>query len=172
MNPMTLATQWLPQAAGALLQRLPTPLLRSLLMPVLQAVEAQMQDDDWSLMQDRWIEVRCTDLKASWFAVARGRHWQVVPENGWVGIEKPQADVCIQGSSRAFAQLLDAAIDPESLFFQRSLVIHGDTEIGYWFKAMLDRVDRELLPEWVKKSVAGLQRWHGGNGAMAEAGQG
>ncbi|HLV78363.1 MAG TPA: SCP2 sterol-binding domain-containing protein [Marinobacter sp.] len=60
-------------------------------------------------------------------------------------------EAVIRGSLSAFRTLADQSQDPDQLFFQRRLVIEGDTELGLALKNLLDSLEwrlqlRDLLP--------------------------
>ncbi|MGC8121418.1 ubiquinone anaerobic biosynthesis accessory factor UbiT [Marinobacter sp. VGCF2001] len=62
-------------------------------------------------------------------------------------------DTTIRGSISAFRTLAAREQDPDQLFFQRRLVIEGDTELGLALKNLLDSLDwhvqlRDLLKPW------------------------
>lgn len=59
--------------------------------------------------------------------------------------DRASADVSISGSFDAFLKLAAQRVDPDTLFFQRELLIEGDTELGLELKNLFDRVD---LFEW------------------------
>ncbi len=50
-------------------------------------------------------------------------------------------DATIRGSLSAFKTLAERKQDPDQLFFQRRLVIEGDTELGLGLKNLLDSMD-------------------------------
>jgi len=55
-------------------------------------------------------------------------------------------DATISASARDFLLLALRKEDPDTLFFDRRLVIEGDTELGLRVKNALDRVDLPLPP--------------------------
>lgn len=71
----------------------------------------------------------------------------------WAGrlrIVDGAGEVTIRGSLSAFKTLADRKQDPDKLFFQRRLVIEGDTELGLALKNLLDSLEwqfsiRQLL---------------------------
>lgn len=67
------------------------------------------------------------------------------------------ADVCISGELSAFTQLANRNCDPDSLFFQRRLCIEGDTELGLQVKNLIDTVELDELPLWIKKALTATQ---------------
>ncbi|MFL1403878.1 SCP2 domain-containing protein [Marinobacter sp. M1N3S26] len=60
-------------------------------------------------------------------------------------VEGP-GEATIRGSCSAFYQLANRRQDPDQLFFQRKLVIEGDTELGLGIKNLLDSLEWTLLP--------------------------
>jgi predicted lipid carrier protein YhbT len=69
----------------------------------------------------------------------------------WAGrlrvLEGP-AEATIRGSLSAFKTLAERRQDPDQLFFQRRLVIEGDTELGLGLKNLLDSLEWDLkLPK-------------------------
>lgn len=62
----------------------------------------------------------------------------------WAGrlrvIDGP-GETTIRGSLAAFKTLAERRQDPDQLFFQRRLIIEGDTELGLGLKNLLDSLD-------------------------------
>lgn len=50
-------------------------------------------------------------------------------------------DLVFRANLSAFLQLVARQEDPDTLFFNRALVVEGDTELGLIFKNMLDAVE-------------------------------
>jgi len=65
----------------------------------------------------------------------------------WAGrlrvVEGP-GEATIRGSLAAFKTLAERRQDPDQLFFQRRLVIEGDTELGLALKNLLDSLEWDL----------------------------
>lgn len=53
-------------------------------------------------------------------------------------------EATIRGSWAAFHQLANRQLDPDQLFFQRRLIIEGDTELGLGVKNLLDSLEWQL----------------------------
>ncbi|MCU5782446.1 hypothetical protein MA04_01746 [Alcanivorax balearicus MACL04] len=71
--------------------------------------------------------------------------------------ERP-GEACIRGGWREFLQLLGREQDPDTLFFQRRLLVEGDTELGLWVKNLLDGLDQGGWPEPVREGLRLLAR--------------
>jgi len=56
------------------------------------------------------------------------------------------SDVCIRGDLKSFVLLAAQKEDPDTLFFQRDLVIEGDTDLGLEVKNLLDSLELDELP--------------------------
>jgi predicted lipid carrier protein YhbT len=61
------------------------------------------------------------------------------------------ADVTFQAPMSAFLQLMLRQEDPDTLFFNRRLLIEGDTELGLAMKNMLDGIE---LPAFLRQRAA------------------
>lgn len=55
-------------------------------------------------------------------------------------------EAIIRGSLAAFRTLAERRQDPDQLFFQRRLVIEGDTELGLGLKNLLDSLEWNFSP--------------------------
>ncbi len=62
-------------------------------------------------------------------------------------------EACIRGGWREFLQLLGREQDPDTLFFQRRLLVEGDTELGLWVKNLLDGLDQSGWPGPVREGL-------------------
>ncbi|MFO8140820.1 MAG: SCP2 sterol-binding domain-containing protein [Marinobacter sp.] len=58
-------------------------------------------------------------------------------------------EATIRGSLSAFKTLAERRQDPDQLFFQRRLIIEGDTELGLALKNLLDSLEWNLSPRRV-----------------------
>lgn len=63
-------------------------------------------------------------------------------------------EATIRGNWSAFYQLANRRQDPDQLFFQRQLVIEGDTELCLGIKNLLDSLEWSLLPGGTGKGRA------------------
>ncbi len=46
--------------------------------------------------------------------------------------------------------------DPDTLFFQRRLVIEGDTELGLYVKNLMDAIELEQMPKALRMMLLQL----------------
>jgi predicted lipid carrier protein YhbT len=64
---------------------------------------------------------------------------------GRLRIVNGPGEATIRGGWAAFYQLANRKLDPDQLFFQRRLMIEGDTELGLGIKNLLDSLEWRLL---------------------------
>ncbi|MGB1197856.1 MAG: ubiquinone anaerobic biosynthesis accessory factor UbiT [Thalassotalea sp.] len=62
-------------------------------------------------------------------------------------------EVAFEAKSTSLLQLFSQTVDPDTLFFQRKLLITGNTELGLEIKNFLDDLDHESLPLIIKQAL-------------------
>ncbi len=89
-------------------------------------------------LEGRWLSIHVRDIGLLWYtSVVDGRL-----------VVSQQADADVSFSADASDLLMIAARkqDPDTLFFQRRLVIEGDTELGLYVNLM-DAIELEQMPK-------------------------
>lgn len=91
-----------------------------------------------------FLEGRCMAIEI----VDAGWRWPIRLSQGRLQVLRRDhpADVTIRGQSADFLAMAARFEDPDTLFFQRRLIIEGDTELGLGMKNFLDGLDEERLP--------------------------
>lgn len=127
-----------PTALTALLARLPAyPASLAFATAFNLTVWKSLQDLDWEALQGRRFCVQVRDVGIRlWFSVAR---------TGLKAETAGQADVTFTATLMDFTRLALRLEDPDTLFFNRRLLIEGDTDLGLCTKNMLDGVEFETL---------------------------
>ena len=90
-------------------------------------------------LEGRWLSIHVRDIGLLWYtSVIDGRL-----------VVSQQADADVSFSADASDLLMIAARkqDPDTLFFQRRLVIEGDTELGLYVKNLMDAIELEQMPK-------------------------
>lgn len=103
---------------------------------------------DWEALKGRrfCVHVRDLGLKA-YFSVGA---------DGFAAQVNEQADVSFTAHVEDFVRLALRLEDPDTLFFNRRLVIEGNTDLGLTVKNMLDAVE---LDELAAAMPMGVGRW-------------
>ncbi|ETN92189.1 putative lipid carrier protein [Gammaproteobacteria bacterium MOLA455] len=126
-------------------------IVRFLLLPIFE--EARL-DGDLEFLSHRRIGLAISDIDYQATLSLENGHLTLASSSA---TERPP-DAIIRGNLSAFIQLANRAEDPDSLFFQRRLSIEGDTDLALEVKNVIDTVDLDRLPEWLKKALSLSQR--------------
>ena len=88
------------------------------------------------------------DIDLQWFtSVVNGK--LVVSQNA-------QADVSFSADASDLLMIAARKQDPDTLFFQRRLVIEGDTELGLYVKNLMDAIELEQMPKALRMMLLQL----------------
>lgn len=118
----------------------PFALKRQVLEQVLSWQFRQaLAEGELEFLEGRWLSIHVRDIGLLWYtSVVDGRL-----------VVSQQADADVSFSADASDLLMIAAHkqDPDTLFFQRRLVIEGDTELGLYVKNLMDAIELEQMPK-------------------------
>ncbi|WP_285301853.1 ubiquinone anaerobic biosynthesis accessory factor UbiT [Klebsiella pneumoniae] len=118
----------------------PFALKRQVLEQVLSWQFRQaLAEGELEFLEGRWLSIHVRDIGLLWYtSVVDGRL-----------VVSQQADADVSFSADASDLLMIAARkqDPDTLFFQRRLVIEGDTELGLYVKNLIDAIELEQMPK-------------------------
>ncbi|EOW0899553.1 SCP2 domain-containing protein [Klebsiella pneumoniae] len=118
----------------------PFALKRQVLEQVLSWQFRQaLAEGELEFLEGRWLSIHVRDIGLLWYtSVVDGRL-----------VVSQQADADVSFSADASDLLMIAARkqDPDTLFFQRRLVIEGDTELGLYVKNLMDTIELEQMPK-------------------------
>lgn len=114
------------------------------------AARRGLRDLDWAALGGKrfCVQVRDLGLKSYFSVGARG----LKPEMA------DHADVTFSATALDFGRLALRLEDPDTLFFNRRLLIEGNTDLGLTVKNMLDAVELETLLTALPAPVAMLLR--------------
>jgi predicted lipid carrier protein YhbT/chorismate mutase len=150
MLPMDLATAASP-GTDRLLRVLPPPARIAPLLRLLprswsrRALEAAMarvlqvplREGAFDFMRGRRLGVEVADL---------GLAWVIELHDGHLRTTDVPAEASVRGSATDLLLLASRLEDADTLFFQRRLVVTGDTELGLTARNLLDRLPWEGVP--------------------------
>ena len=118
----------------------PFALKRQVLEQVLSwRFRQALAEGELEFLEGRWLSIHVRDIGLLWYtSVVDGRL-----------VVSQQADADVSFSADASDLLMIAARkqDPDTLFFQRRLVIEGDTELGLYVKNLMDAIELEQMPK-------------------------
>lgn len=136
---LSILEEYLPSPAPALAaidQRIPVPLKQLVAEAPLNRVFAEaISDGEFDEFEGRRIRL---EINGGQPGVTLG-YWA-----GRLRVLDGPGEATIRGSISAFKTLAGRKQDPDQLFFQRRLVIEGDTELGLGLKNLLDSLDWDL----------------------------
>ncbi len=125
--------------------RVPLTLKRQLIEPLLNRTFAEpLAEGEFDALEGRRISLHVEDIGMVLTLTLEEERFRLSPEAG---------EATIRGGWREFLCLATRREDPDALFFQRRLVIKGDTELGLMVKNLLDGREEGLaqgrLGEWL-----------------------
>lgn len=143
----SLNSPLLDQSLGVLKEYLPSP------FPALAAIDQRIPVPFKQLVAEEPLNrLFSTAITDGEFDDFEGRRIRLEASGGqpgitvgfWAGrlrIVDGPGEATIRGSLSAFKTLAERRQDPDQLFFQRQLVIEGDTELGLGLKNLLDSLE-------------------------------
>ena len=133
--------------------------LHSKIMPVFlnKFLSQQITDGDLDFLENRHLSIKVTDTNTCYnLSFSNGRLIDSANKN--------TRDATIQASLYDFLRLAARQQDPDTLMFQRRLIMQGDTELGLELKNFLDGLDLEsndsfnILKSLLEKSLPVYKR--------------
>lgn len=166
--------RWLPPPArwAPLLKLLPQrPQCRVLDALVARALAKPIANGSLDFMRDRRLGLEVPDL---------GLRWVFLFRDGRVCAGEGAADATVRGTATDLLLLASRLEDADTLFFQRRLVLTGDTELGLTARNLLDRLDWADVPLGLRVALnhgariaqsarAGHRRRHAASATMGKA---
>nr|WP_201751393.1 SCP2 domain-containing protein [Klebsiella pneumoniae] len=118
----------------------PFALKRQVLEQVLSWQFRQaLAEGELEFLEGRWLSIHVRDIGLLWYtSVVDGR---------LVVSQQADADVSFSADGSDLLMIAARKQDPDTLFFQRRLVIEGDTELGLYVKNLMDAIELEQMPK-------------------------
>lgn len=139
----------LPPPVGAVLARLPAYPGSVLLVTAINlALARHLPQDVKDILQGKRLAIRVRDARLAFDFSWNGQRF--VPAR-----PHPQPDLAISANAQDFLLLAQRRQDPDTLFFNRRLVMEGDTELGLVVKNALDALELPVLDprHWSPRAV-------------------
>lgn len=98
-----------------------------------------LNDGELDFLEGRWLSIEVRDIGLKWFTSVQNERLIVS--------DAEQADVSFSADASDLLMIAARKQDPDTLFFQRRLVIEGDTELGLYVKNLMDAIELEQMPK-------------------------
>ena len=127
-----------PKRLAPLVRLIPPAVSRRLLERAMSRVlAAPLAGGDLDFMAGRRLGIQVSDLALEWVIVSRDGRLVVCDE---------PAEASVRGTVTDLLLLASRLEDADTLFFQRRLVLTGDTELGLTVRNLLERLPWESVP--------------------------
>lgn len=90
-------------------------------------------------LDGRWLSINVRDIGLRWYTS--------VENDKLIVSQNADADVSFSADASDLLMIAARKQDPDTLFFQRRLVIEGDTELGLHVKNLMDAIELEQMPK-------------------------
>jgi len=118
----------------------PFALKRQVLEQVLSWQFRQaLEDGELEFLEGRWLSIEVRDIGLRWFTS--------VENDQLIVRQAAEADVSFSANASDLLMIAARKQDPDTLFFQRRLVIEGDTELGLYVKNLMDAIELDQMPK-------------------------
>lgn len=118
----------------------PFALKRQVLEQVLSWQFRQaLAEGELEFLEGRWLSIHVRDIGLLWYTL--------VVDGRLVVSQQADADVSFSADASDLLMIAARKQDPDTLFFQRRLVIEGDTELGLYVKNLMDAIELEQMPK-------------------------
>ena len=118
----------------------PFALKRQVLEQVLSWQFRQaLAEGELEFLEGRWLSIHVRDIGLLWYTSA--------VDGRLVVSQQADADVSFSADASDLLMIAARKQDPDTLFFQRRLVIEGDTELGLYVKNLMDAIELEQMPK-------------------------
>lgn len=130
--------------------RIPFTIKRRLVEPLLNHTFAvPLEEGEFDALEGRRISLAIVDVGVTLSLTLKAQRLMLCRESG---------EATIRGGWREFLCLATRHEDPDSLFFQRRLIIEGDTELGLMLKNLLDGREEGFAQGRLGEVLMGLER--------------
>ncbi len=143
----------LPRPVGAALACLPAfPGSVLFVTAINLALARHLPMDVKALLQGKQLSIRVRDARVAFDFSWNGSRFIPSPS-------RSTPDLVISANAQDFVLLAQRRQDPDTLFFNRRLVMEGDTELGLVVKNALDAIELPVLDplQWTPRAL--WKRW-------------
>jgi len=98
-----------------------------------------LAEGELEFLEGRWLSITVRDIGLSWCTSVENERLVVR--------ETAPADVSFSADASDLLMIAARKQDPDTLFFQRRLIIEGDTELGLYVKNLMDTIELDAMPK-------------------------
>jgi predicted lipid carrier protein YhbT len=132
--------QYGPSMLSVPVKLTPFAIKRQVLEQVLRwQFQQALADGELEFLDGRWLSIQVRDIGLTWYTS--------VENSQLIVRESADADVSFCADASDLLMIAARKQDPDTLFFQRRLVIEGDTELGLYVKNLMDAIELEQMPK-------------------------
>ncbi len=126
--------------AGVPFRAMPAGIQCLMLRQILERVlGGRIAEGDFDCLIDKKVRITVVDMQLSWgFGLSSRREISISAS--------AHADTEIRADAMTFLQIATQNADPDTMFFQRRLLILGDTELGHEVKNLMDSIESDRIP--------------------------
>jgi O2-independent ubiquinone biosynthesis accessory factor UbiT len=138
-----------PIMLGLTLRCIPFNIKKRAIEQLLQLQFKQsLEDGELDFLENRWLKIQVTDLQLIWFIS--------LIDNKLVVSREEIPDVSFIGNTNDLIMIATKRQDPDTLFFQRRLIVEGDTELGLYVKNLMDSIELDAIPKLLRLTLEKL----------------
>lgn len=138
-----------PRFLGFTLHCIPFALKKQVIEQLLQLqFKHSLEEGDLDFLENRWLKIQVTDLQLVWFVS--------LINNNLIVSREEIADVSFIGNANDLIMIATRRQDPDTLFFQRRLIVEGDTELGLYVKNLMDSIELDSMPKFLRLTLEKL----------------
>lgn len=104
-----------------------------------------LEEGELAFLEGRWLSIAVPDLGLQWFTS--------VVDHKLIVRSVAEADVTFRANANYLLLIAARKQDPDTLFFQRHLMIEGDTELGLYVKNLMDAIDLDAMPKLLRMAL-------------------
>nr|WP_210452925.1 SCP2 sterol-binding domain-containing protein [Pantoea ananatis] len=104
-----------------------------------------LAEGELDFLQGRFLGIEISDINLTWITTLEGGQLRV--------LQHAEADVWFRGNANDLLLVAARKADPDMLFFQRRLLIEGDTELGLEVKNVMDAIELNTMPKGLRTAI-------------------
>lgn len=144
-----------PKVLKPTLALIPFSWQKKLIVPILHKVFAEaLEEELFACLEEQWLKLSITDLDLHWLFSIKDNQFIMQAAN-----KQSESDVSFSANGNDLLLIAARHEDPDTLFFQRRLLIEGNTALGLEIKNLIDSIDTSELPNLFNQTLQTSAKW-------------